>query len=364
METPAKRLQNRHTPNAKLRFAREKHGWTREYVAQQIAVSPESVKNWENGDSFPYPASIQKLCELFNLSTDDLGLLRSNQPKESESPTPPQHLINTPPGPTNDLPVEATGKVPAQPLYKNKWLYILLVLLLVLSAVWYLNNGIRSSQPSVGQTSAQSQHFQAQGWTPILQQPVPDCHNPQGVAWYVHRTGTSFSCKNTGLEMQQIAPHPYAEIDLASIHNTSYPQTVFHVQVQVRFQNSGDGSTSAAMLVQTPAPINAVGGYIFVLSPIGRWQLQYVQTQTAVPIVRSGFVSINAHQAVLLSVTVQNNVLQGFINNQQIVSQGDTLNPLPGDVGLLVEGSPTAVPSSLVLFSNFELDSKAATLHQ
>ena len=55
-------------------------------------------------------------------------------------------------------------------------------------------------------------------------------------------------------------------------------------------------------------------------------------------------------------VEVQHNVLYGFVNNQQVVSYPDNLNPSPGQVGLLVEGQPSAVPSSAIQFSDFELE--------
>src|SRR5205823_2434253 len=63
----------------------------------------------------------------------------------------------------------------------------------------------------------------------------------------------------------------------------------------------------------------------------------------------------STYNQTLFRVEVRNNVLRSFINGQLVVSYSDSLNPKPGQVGLLVEGSATAATSS-ILFSNFQLD--------
>ena len=154
--------------------------------------------------------------------------------------------------------------------------------------------------------------------------------------------------------MRQIAKY-YAEADLVQVNGSTYSQTKFRVQVQVTFQNPQDTMTQAALLVQTPAAVNAVGGYIFVLGPLGQWNLQFVTPTGGTQNVASGSVSINSSQLVKMTAEVQSNVFYGFINNQQVVTYKDNLNPLPGQVGLLVEGHPGDLKSS-ILYSNFELD--------
>src|SRR5258708_4864618 len=106
-------------------------------------------------------------------------------------------------------------------------------------------------------------------WHPLLRQSAPNCNNPPGAVWYVHSRGTSVSCTGSSLVMRQIAKY-YAEADLVQVNGSTYSQTKFRVQVQVTFQNPQDTMTQAALLVQTPAAVNAVGGYIFVLGPLGQ----------------------------------------------------------------------------------------------
>lgn len=56
-----------------LAIARKKRGWTQAYVAEKVGVSIDAVRRWESG-RLPYPASIQKLCRLFAMSLQELGL--------------------------------------------------------------------------------------------------------------------------------------------------------------------------------------------------------------------------------------------------------------------------------------------------
>jgi len=56
-----------------LALARKKRGWTQAYVAEMIDVSVDAVRRWESG-RLPYPASIQKLCQVFAMSPQELGL--------------------------------------------------------------------------------------------------------------------------------------------------------------------------------------------------------------------------------------------------------------------------------------------------
>ncbi|HYT43500.1 MAG TPA: hypothetical protein VEP90_14270, partial [Methylomirabilota bacterium] len=109
-------------------------------------------------------------------------------------------------------------------------------------------------------------------WHPLLKQLAPNCNNPKGVAWYVHLDGTFEKCSGSALLMQRISPQYYADMELTQINGMTYNQTTFRVQVQVIFQNPGDTGTLAGLLVQTPAQLNAVGGFIFTLSSNGEWQ--------------------------------------------------------------------------------------------
>lgn len=70
---------------APLALARKKRGWTQAYVAEQVDVSVDAVRRWESG-RLPYPSSIQKLCRLFAMGPQELGLFQDpHQPSVVEA---------------------------------------------------------------------------------------------------------------------------------------------------------------------------------------------------------------------------------------------------------------------------------------
>lgn len=63
-------------PNEQLRHERQRRGWSREYVAEQIGVAdPKTIGRWERGVAFPSSHFLQRLCTLFGMLAQDLGLL-------------------------------------------------------------------------------------------------------------------------------------------------------------------------------------------------------------------------------------------------------------------------------------------------
>jgi len=62
-------------PNERLRQERQRRGWSRQYVAEQIGVAdPKTIGRWERGVAFPSSYFLQKLCTLFGMLAQDLGL--------------------------------------------------------------------------------------------------------------------------------------------------------------------------------------------------------------------------------------------------------------------------------------------------
>lgn len=62
-------------PNERLRQERQRRGWSRQYVAEQIGVAdPKTIGRWERGVAFPSSYFLQKLCSLFGMLAQDLGL--------------------------------------------------------------------------------------------------------------------------------------------------------------------------------------------------------------------------------------------------------------------------------------------------
>ena len=88
-------------PNARLRRARELRGWSQRYVAEQIsAPSSYYVSRWERGVMLPSPHYREKLCRLFEMHADELGLLdtgkttEENRPSPVPTPPPGAHLLD------------------------------------------------------------------------------------------------------------------------------------------------------------------------------------------------------------------------------------------------------------------------------
>ncbi|AJP21328.1 TPA: helix-turn-helix domain-containing protein [Staphylococcus aureus] len=51
---------------------RERDGYSQEYLAEKLYVSRQSISNWENGKSLPDIHNLLMMCDLFNVTLDDL----------------------------------------------------------------------------------------------------------------------------------------------------------------------------------------------------------------------------------------------------------------------------------------------------
>ena len=71
-------------PNKRLRDEREKRGWTRAYMAEQLNLAdPKTVGRWERGVASPNAYFRRKLCAIFQLDPQQLGLAQSYQGRGS-----------------------------------------------------------------------------------------------------------------------------------------------------------------------------------------------------------------------------------------------------------------------------------------
>ncbi len=78
--------ERKYSPNSKLRRARELKGWTQRDVADHIDLpDARTLRRWECGDSVPSLRYRSKLCEIFAMSPEELGLV-------TEQPL-PIHLV-------------------------------------------------------------------------------------------------------------------------------------------------------------------------------------------------------------------------------------------------------------------------------
>ncbi len=53
--------------------ARLKKLWTRDQAAEQIGVDPASLSRWEKGKATPQPLNVQKICDAYGMSAEELG---------------------------------------------------------------------------------------------------------------------------------------------------------------------------------------------------------------------------------------------------------------------------------------------------
>ncbi|MBW5899419.1 MULTISPECIES: helix-turn-helix transcriptional regulator [Staphylococcus] len=55
-----------------IRKYREKENYSQEYLAEKLYVSRQTISNWENERSYPDIHNLLMMCNLFNVSLDDL----------------------------------------------------------------------------------------------------------------------------------------------------------------------------------------------------------------------------------------------------------------------------------------------------
>ncbi len=61
-----------------LRALRINAGFTQSQVAKKLNKSGKTISKWENGITFPKPKDIDAICELYNVSYDNINFLPNN----------------------------------------------------------------------------------------------------------------------------------------------------------------------------------------------------------------------------------------------------------------------------------------------
>src|SRR5690242_1322839 len=61
-------------PNRRLRTVREQRGWSQAVLAEQLGTTELTVGRWERGERSPQLFYRSKLCELFGMTAEELGL--------------------------------------------------------------------------------------------------------------------------------------------------------------------------------------------------------------------------------------------------------------------------------------------------
>src|SRR5690348_2434094 len=71
-------------PNRRLRAAREQRGWSQTALAEQLGTTELTVGRWERGERSPQVFYRAKLCELFGMTAEELGLVKGIELETSE----------------------------------------------------------------------------------------------------------------------------------------------------------------------------------------------------------------------------------------------------------------------------------------
>lgn len=80
--------------NERLRQERQRRGWSRQYVAEQIGVAdPKTIGRWERGVAFPSSYFLQRLCSLFGMLAQDLGLFPAEH-DDAQQTVAEQHVFH------------------------------------------------------------------------------------------------------------------------------------------------------------------------------------------------------------------------------------------------------------------------------
>ena len=74
------------TVGEKIQYYRKREQMSQEELAHRLLVSRQTVSQWENGQTLPTIDNLMRLCEIFEISVDDL--LFDPKPTEDASPTP------------------------------------------------------------------------------------------------------------------------------------------------------------------------------------------------------------------------------------------------------------------------------------
>ena len=145
--------QKRNYPNTLLRAARERRGWSQAALAERVGTTELTVGRWERGERSPQLLYRAKLCELFGMTAEELGLVETHETAAEAAPSPP-YIFLAPPSllsqleaaPPPEQPRDAASFFP----WKRKLFFVLLSLLVIGVAGGIYTVFLPSSLPSAG----------------------------------------------------------------------------------------------------------------------------------------------------------------------------------------------------------------------
>src|SRR5215472_6150534 len=88
-------------PTSVLRQERIRRNWRQQDLAEQLGTTVVTVKRWERGSQLPSAYFRTKLCLLFSMSAQDLGLLPDAHASSDPDTTPDSLEVWSVPFPRN-----------------------------------------------------------------------------------------------------------------------------------------------------------------------------------------------------------------------------------------------------------------------
>ena len=78
-------------PKISLKAARANAELSQKEAAKLLKISNKTLHSWENGETSPSAKYIDAICELYNLSYDDINFFPTNSPKGNQRIVIPQN---------------------------------------------------------------------------------------------------------------------------------------------------------------------------------------------------------------------------------------------------------------------------------
>jgi transcriptional regulator with XRE-family HTH domain len=173
--------QKRNYPNTLLRAARERRGWSQAALADLVGTTELTVGRWERGERSPQLLYRAKLCELFGMSAEELGLVETHELSAEAEPQPP-HILLSPPPPSSPLEISPPSERPKNPTSffpRKRKLFVGLSFLLIIGiAVGIYTAFLPSSLFGARGSATSAQHATASASsasspeTPIVNDPM------------------------------------------------------------------------------------------------------------------------------------------------------------------------------------------------
>ena len=145
--------QKRNYPNTLLRAARERRGWSQAALADLVGATELTVGRWERGERSPQLIYRAKLCELFGMTAEELGLVEAHKTAAEAAPR-PSYIFLAPPSLLSSLesppPPEQPENTASFFSWKKKLFLVLLSLLIIGVAGGIYTVFLPYSLPSAG----------------------------------------------------------------------------------------------------------------------------------------------------------------------------------------------------------------------